>query len=152
MFNTGHCFGDKKRRPSYLYFKKFTLRQPLDRLCVVMAAVQTVYVSKDTDNVILQIHCRLIDFDEAKKFKNHDCCKRNICQIYKPLLITDSEDTIYRVSVKNILLDHQGGCCYPGVGILLKTNTPGGLQKRPKAGNLRWFFVLTRICLVTRGD
>ena len=109
-------------------------------------------MSKDTDNVILQIHCRLIDFDEAKKFKNHDCCKRNICQIYKPLLITDSEDTIYRVSVKNILLDHQGGCCYPGVGILLKTNTPGGLQKRPKAGNLRWFFVLTRICLVTRGD
>ena len=25
------------------------------------------YSAKDTDNVILQIHCRLIDFHEAKK-------------------------------------------------------------------------------------
>ena len=25
------------------------------------------YRAKDTDNVILQIHCRLIDFHEAKK-------------------------------------------------------------------------------------
>ena len=31
------------------------------------------YSAKDTDNVILQIHCRLIDFHEAKKLWNDDC-------------------------------------------------------------------------------